>query len=115
MSRMEIGTRFRGSSSGACPRIGGAREYFYFKRFRIRVKFQKTSQILDTSFSREYLPKARKNDYDFLKAIIGKDLALEVLKVDEFKARLIRKKCTHFALYFGANKQGKWVALLEVF
>ena len=105
----------RGSNAGADSGISGAREYFYFDRHKIRTKFQSTSRILSMPSRPEYLPKAIKNDFDFLRKIIGEDLALKILKVDQFKTRIVRKECTHFTLYSGENKQGKKVALLELF
>ncbi len=116
MSRMEIlSTRFRGLSSSACPRIQGARTFFYFNRTRVLAKTSATFQALPSSFDRGYLTKALKNDYDFLRDLIGEKFARLVLATREFKVRIQKKNPSHFNFYYGETKQGRKVALLEVF
>jgi|GEM_PF-2129599 len=116
MSRMQIlGKRFRGSSSGVCDRISGARTYFYYKRGRVLSRMRAINQCLGVSSVKGYLPKARKNDLDFFSNLIGREFALAINRADVFKLNIQRRNGRHFNFYYGETRQGKKVALLEVF
>ena len=112
-SGLLVNTNFRGSSSRMtlCKR----RRYFYFKRARILAREHAEGLILNPSSSKDYLPKMRKNGFDFIKNLIGERLARTILSANKFRVRIDRKNVRHFNFYYGENKQGKMVALLELF
>lgn len=107
--------RIRGSSSGACPRVCGARAYFYFNRTRVLARLHATAQLLGTSSVKGYLPKATKHNYAFFCKLIGKEFARAILNADEIKIRVQRQNGRRFNFYSGETRQGKRVALLEVY
>lgn len=130
MSRMQVlsARRFRGSSRGpyrSCtkPKRGSStgpvrclrQIYFKFHRTKLLATSYALKQRLPSSFDKGYLLKAKRNDFDFLRNLIGKRFAELILGADKFRIRVKRRNAQQFNFYCGENKQGKKVALLEVF
>ena len=74
-----------------------------------------TLRPLPSSYNRGYLVRVLKYDYDFLRELIGEKFARMVLGSHQFKVRIQKKNPNYFNFYCGETKQGKKVALLEVF
>ena len=47
--------------------------------------------------------------------LIGREFALAINRADVFKLNIQRRNGRHFNFYYGETRQGKKVALLEVF